>query len=223
VSGVVLANEVLDALPVRLLYRDKTGVFERGVAWNAGLAWEDRPLVEEPWRTRAMSLPDVGGYLTEVCPAASALVASLGERLRRGMLLFVDYGFPAAEYYHPQRHMGTLKVHYRHHSLDDPFYLPGLADITAHVDFSAVATAAMGTGLDLLGYTSQGNFLLDGGLLDLLAEMQPGTRDYLNAATALRKLVQPEEMGELFKVIALGRGLERAPAGFGRGDRSGAL
>lgn len=223
ISGVVLANEVLDALPVRLLYRDKTGVFERGVIWNAGLAWEDRPLVDEPWRTRALNLPEVGGYLTEVCPAASALVASLAECLRHGLLLFVDYGFPAAEYYHPQRHMGTLKVHYRHHSLDDPFYLPGLADITAHVDFSAVATAATGAGLDLLGYTSQGNFLLDGGLLDLLAEMQPGTRDYLSAATALRKLVQPEEMGELFKVIALGRGLNQVPAGFGRGDRRGAL
>lgn len=223
ISGVVLANEVLDALPVRLLYRDKTGVFERGVIWNAGLAWEDRPLVEEPWRTQAMALPEVGGYLTEVCPAAAALVASLAEHLRHGMLLFVDYGFPAAEYYHPQRHMGTLKVHYRHHSLDDPFHLPGLADITAHVDFSAVATAATGAGLDLLGYTSQGNFLLNGGLLDLLAEMRPGTRDYLSAASALQKLVQPEEMGELFKVIAFGRGLNRAPAGFSRGDRSGAL
>lgn len=222
-SGVVLANEVLDALPVRLLYRGGTGVFERGVAWREGLVWEDRPLEEEPWRTLATALPDTNGYLTEVCPAATALVTSLAERLRHGLLLFVDYGFPAAEYYHPQRHMGTLKVHYRHHSLDDPFHLPGLSDLTAHVDFSAVATAATRAGLDLLGYTSQGNFLLNGGLLDLLAEMRPGTRDYLSAATALRKLVQPEEMGELFKVIALGRGLDRAPAGFSRGDRSGAL
>ncbi len=222
-SGVVLGNEVLDALPVRLLYRAATGEFERGVVWHDGLAWGDRPLVEEPWRAWTAALPETDGYLTEICPAASALVASLGERLRHGMLLFLDYGFPAAEYYHPQRHMGTLKVHYRHHSLDDPFHLPGLSDITAHVDFSAVASAATSAGLDLLGYTSQGNFLLNGGLLDLLGEMQPGSRDYLNAAAALQRLVQPTEMGELFKAIALGRGLRAVPGGFGRGDRRGAL
>jgi len=222
-SGVVLGNEVLDALPVHLLHRTPEGAFERGVIWQDGFAWEDRPLGVGPLRELALALPEVGRYLTEVCPAATALVASLAERLRRGMLLFLDYGFPAAEFYHPQRHMGTLRVHYRHHSLDDPFYLPGLADITAHVDFSAVAKAGQGAGLDLLGYTSQGNFLLNGGLLDLLAEMQPGTLDYLRAASALQKLVQPSEMGELFKVIALGRGVAIPPAGFSRGDRRGAL
>lgn len=222
-TGVVLANEVLDALPVRLLYRATMGEYERGVVWREGLAWEDRPLVEEPWRAWVSTLPETGGYLTEVCPAAAALVASLGERLRHGMLLFLDYGFPAAEYYHPQRHMGTLKVHYRHHSLDDPFHLPGLSDITAHVDFSAVARAGAEAGLSVLGYTSQGNFLLDGGLLDLLGGMRPGTRDYLSAAAALQKLVQPMEMGESFKVIALGRGLSALPRGFGRSDRRGAL
>lgn len=268
VSGVVLGNEVLDALPVHLLHRTPEGAFERGVIWNTppktplrgvlpqstregqavsvmplkrqrlrsgpgntwdgpacfeGFAWEDRRLGAGPLQETALALPEVGGYLTEVCPAAAALVASLAERLRRGMLLFLDYGFPASEFYHPQRHMGTLRVHYRHHSLDDPFYLPGLADITAHVDFSAVAKAGQGAGLELLGYTSQGNFLLNGGLLDLLGEMQPGALDYLRAASAVQKLVQPSEMGELFKVIALGRGVEHVPAGFSRGDRRGAL
>lgn len=222
-TGVVMGNEVLDALPVHLLRRAPTGAFERGVAWNDGFVWEDRPLAAGPLRDLALALPEVGGYLSEACPAAAALVSSLAERLRRGMLLFIDYGFPAGEFYHPQRHMGTLKVHYRHHSLDDPFYLPGLADITAHVDFSAVAQAGHAAGLDLLGYASQGNYLLNAGLLDLLGEMQPGSPDYLRAASALQKLVQPSEMGELFKVIALGRGLERAPSGFNRGDRSGAL
>ncbi len=223
VTGVVLGNEVLDALPVHLLHRAPQGLFERGVVWNEGFAWEDRPLDAGPLYELARTLPEVGGYLTEVCPPASALIASLAERLRHGLLLFLDYGFPASEFYHPQRHMGTLKVHYRHHSLDDPFYLPGLADITAHVDFSAVAKAGREAGLDLLGYTSQGNFLLNAGLLDLLAEMQPGTRDYLSAAAAVQKLVQPSEMGELFKVIALGHAIEIAPTGFSRGDRSGAL
>ncbi len=223
VEGVVLGNEVLDALPAHLLYGTASGGFERGVVWNEGFAWEDRALSAGSLFEMARTLPEVGGYLTEVCPAATALIGSLAERLRRGMLLFLDYGFPAAEFYHPQRHMGTLRVHYRHHSLDDPFHLPGLADITAHVDFSAVAQAGRDAGLDLLGYTSQGNFLLNGGLLDLLGEMRPGTPDYLRAAAAVQKLVQPMEMGESFKVIALGRGLERAPTGFSRGDRRGAL
>jgi len=223
ISGVVLGNEVLDALPAHLLHRAPQGLFERGVVWNEGFAWEDRPLDAGPLYELARTLPEVGGYLTEACPAAGALIASLAERLRHGLLLFLDYGFPASEFYHPQRHMGTLKVHYRHHSLDDPFFLPGLADLTAHVDFSAVAKAGQEAGLDLLGYTSQGNFLLNAGLLDLLAEMQPGTRDYLSAAAAVQKLVQPSEMGELFKVIALGHAIEIAPTGFSRGDRRGAL
>jgi SAM-dependent MidA family methyltransferase len=221
--GVVLGNEVLDALPVHLLHRTPLGLYERGVAWNGGFVWEDRALDEGSLLELARRLPEVGEYLTEACPAAAALVGSLAGRLRRGLLLFLDYGFPAAEFHHPQRHMGTLKVHYRQHSLDDPFFLPGLADITAHVDFSAVAKAGTDAGLDLLGYTSQGNFLLNGGMLDLLAEMQPGTLGYLRAAAALQKLVQPTEMGELFKVIALGRDLDRAPSGFKRGDRRAAL
>jgi SAM-dependent MidA family methyltransferase len=223
IDGVVLGNEVLDALPVHMLWHAPEGEFERGVAWRDGFVWEDRPLPPGPLRDLAAGLPNTGGYLTEVCPAAPALILSLAERLRRGLLLLLDYGFPAAEYYHPQRHMGTLKVHYRHHSLDDPFYLPGLADLTAHVDFSAVARAGTAAGLDLLGYTSQGNFLLNGGLLDLLGELQPGTPDYLRAASAVRQLVQPDEMGELFKVLALGRGVAHPPSGFMRGDRRGAL
>lgn len=219
IEGVVFGNEVLDALPVQLLHRGDAEAWERGVAWQDGFVWAERPLPAGALRDFALRLPRVGGYLTEVCPAAVALTASLAQRLERGLLLFIDYGFPAAEYYHPQRSMGTLKVHYRHHSLDDPFFLPGLADITAHVDFSAIARAS---DLELLGYGSQGNFLLEAGLLDLLAAMQPGSREYLSAAAALQRLVQPTEMGESFKVIALGRGAA-APAAFRRGDRRGAL
>ena len=218
ITGVVLGNEVLDALPVHLLHRAGGSWHERGVVWNEGFAWEDRPaatsLVPD-------GLPEQDGYLTEVCPAAGALVASLAERLRHGLLLFLDYGFPRAELYHPQRDMGTLRVHYRHHSLDDPFYLPGLADLTAHVDFSAVAAA--GAGLDLLGYTSQSHFLIDAGLLDLLGELGPGTLPYLRAASVVQQLLQPSEMGELFKAIALGRGVAAPLPGFARGDRRGAL
>jgi SAM-dependent MidA family methyltransferase len=229
--GVVLANEVLDALPVHLMHWTAEGGFERGVAWipsppappplagEGGMfVWADRP-VAAPGLAEAMArLPVVAPYLSEVNLAAPALVASLAARLEQGLMLLADYGFSRAEYYHPQRQAGTLKVHYRHHSLDDPFFLPGLADITAHVDFTAVAEAARGTGLGLLGYASQGRFLLDAGLLDLLAAMTPGTPGYIRAAQAVQKLVQPHEMGELFKVMVLGRGVE-APAACRRLDR----
>jgi SAM-dependent MidA family methyltransferase len=119
--------------------------------------------------------------------------------------------------------MGTLRVHYRHHSLDDPFFLPGLADITTHVDFSAVARGGMNAGLELLGYTSQAHFLMDAGLLDLMLEMEPMTPEYLRAASAVQKLLQPTEMGELFKAIALGKGVSEGLPGFRGDDRRGAL
>lgn len=228
--GLVLGNEVLDALPVHLFQRRHGVGVERGVIaapaganGDSAFAWEEREPTSGEIVRLAAAIPDTDGYLSELCPAAAALVASLAERLERGALLFLDYGFPRAEYYHPQRHMGTLKVHYRHHSLDDPFFLPGLADITAHVDFSLIAQAGRDAGLDLLGYTSQANFLIDVGLLDRMMEMEPMTPAYMRAASAVQKLLQPSEMGELFKAIVLGRGLSHALPGFRRGDRRGAL
>ncbi len=230
--GVILGNEVLDALPAHLMHWTEAGVQERGVVWTeAGFAWSDRA-TSSPGLARAVAQLPVavgaepchsGAYLSELNLAAPALVASLADRLESGLLLFLDYGFPCAEYYHPQRHMGTLRVHYRHHSLDDPFFLPGLADITAHVDFSAVARAGAAAGLDILGYTSQADFLLDAGILDLILEMEPMTLPYLRAASAVQKLLQPSEMGELFKALALGRGLTEALPGFRRGDRRASL
>ena len=223
-TGMILGNEVLDALPVHLVHWRDGVAMERGVAWEeCGFAWEDRLAPSEDFTRMASALPVEGDYLSEICPAASGLVASLAECLERGLMLFIDYGFPRSEYYHPQRHMGTLRVHYRHRSLDDPFFLPGLADITAHVDFSAVAEAGRLAGLELLGYTSQAHFLMDAGLLDLMLEMEPMTPDYLRAASAVQKLLQPTEMGELFKAIALGKGVSEKLPGFRRGDRRGAL
>lgn len=217
--GVVLANEVLDALPAHLVHWTGKGILERGVTWSGpGFAWADRP-IESPALAEAVAqLPVMAPYVSEINLAAPALIASLGACLEQGLMLFPDYGFNRAEYYHPQRHQGTLKVHYRHHSLDDPFFLPGLADITAHVDFSAVAQAAATAGLDLVGYAAQGRFLLDAGLLELMAGMTPGSPDYLRAAQAVQKLVQPHEMGELFKVMVLGRGVE-PPSACRRIDR----
>lgn len=217
--GVILANEVLDALPVHLLHWTAEDVLERGVVWaEAGFIWADRPVASPPLVEAVAQLPVTAPYVSEINLAAPALIASLGACLEQGLMLFADYGFNRTEYYHPQRRQGTLKVHYRHHSLDDPFFLPGLADITAHVDFTAMAEAAGAAGLDLLGYASQGRFLLHAGLLELMAAMTPGSPDYLRAAQAVQKLVQPHEMGELFKVMAMGRGVE-PPSACRRIDR----
>jgi len=163
-------------------------------------------------------------YETEINLTSRALVASLMRVLARGVALFIDYGFPAREYYHPQRNRGTLMCHYRHHAHDDPFCLVGLQDITTHVDFSAVASAAKRGGAQVLGYTSQANFLINCGITDLLAATPASdTRTYAPLASQVQKLTSPAEMGELFKVIALGRGIDAPLIGFARGDRSHTL
>lgn len=224
-SGVILGNEVLDALPVELVHWTDAAPLVRGVV-RAGeaFAWQDRPIADPVLRTRADALQLAPGYVSEISLAADALVASLADRLEHGLILLIDYGFAAGEYYHPQRHMGTLRVHYRHHALDDPFYLPGLADLTAHVDFSAVARAGTAAGLTLAGYTSQASFLLDSGLAELLMQTSPAdAAAYLPQANAVQRLVSPAEMGELFKVIGFTKGGLPAPAGFARGDRRHSL
>ena len=219
--GVILGNEVLDALPVELVHWTETGPLARGVTLaGETFAWQDRPIADPVLRARAEALNLAPGYLSEINPAADALIASLAHALDHGLILMIDYGFAAAEYYHPQRHMGTLRAHYRHHALDDPFYLPGLCDLTAHVDFSAVARAGMDAGLELAGYASQANFLLNSGLTELLLQTSPANAAaYLPQANAMQRLVSPAEMGELFKVIGLSKGNVAPLAGFARGDR----
>ena len=220
-SGAILGNEVLDALPVELVHGTHAEPQQRGVTWADGrFAWQDRPIDDPVLRARADALALPPGYLTEISLAADALIASLAGSLARGLILMIDYGFSAREYYHPQRHMGTLRAHYRHHALDDPFYLPGLADLTAHVDFSALARAGTDAGLELAGYTSQAGFLLNSGLTGLLMQTPPSdVAAYLPQANAVQRLVSPAEMGELFKVIAFAKGGLAPLAGFARGDR----
>ncbi|WP_296755641.1 SAM-dependent methyltransferase [Thiobacillus sp.] len=220
-SGAILGNEVLDALPVELVHWTESGPLVRGVVPEGeAFAWQDRAIADPALRARAEALNLAPGYLSEINLATDALIASLGKVLDHGLLLLIDYGFAAAEYYHPQRHMGTLRAHYRHHALDDPFYLPGLADLTAHVDFSAAARAGTAAGLTLAGYTSQAGFLLNGGLAELLMQTSPAdAAAYLPQANAVQRLVSPAEMGELFKVIGFGKGPIPALAGFARGDR----
>ncbi len=223
--GVILGNEVLDAMPVHLVVWRKKGVGERGVIWDgAAFAWADRDITAPDLAGVVQALPGQAlGYLSEVNLGATGLVRALGDCLERGVMLFIDYGFPRAEYYHAQRETGTLMCHYRHHAHADPFFLPGLQDITAHVDFTALDDAALDAGLDVMGYAGQAGFLIDCGLLDLLRGMDAGSVDYLRQVGAAQKLIQPSEMGELFKVIALGRGMDQPLLGFGRADRRYAL
>ncbi|MBW8306452.1 MAG: SAM-dependent methyltransferase [Thiobacillus sp.] len=224
-SGVILGNEVLDALPVALVHGTNDAPLSRGVIVEGdAFAWQDRPIGDPLLRARADALSLAPGYLSEINLAADALTASLAQLLDRGLILMIDYGFSANEYYHPQRHMGTLRAHYRHHALDDPFYLPGLCDLTAHVDFSAVARAGLAAGLALAGYTSQASFLLNSGLTELLLQTPPSdAAAYLPQANAVQRLVSPAEMGELFKVIGFVKGGIAPLAGFARGDRRHSL
>jgi SAM-dependent MidA family methyltransferase len=148
----------------------------------------------------------------------------LASRLEIGALLFIDYGFGAREFYHAQRTRGTLMCHYRHHAHDDPFYLPGLQDITAHVNFTDIAESGIDAGLELIGYTNQAFFLINGGITELLAQHEPeNLREYLPLSGQLQKLTSPAEMGDLFKVIAMGRGMANPLTGFARGELSRAL
>ena len=232
-SGAVVANEVLDVMPVHLLVSRAEGLFERGVAIAtdaAGirrLCWADVPAagaVAEGARALALPVPQSGEYVTELNLAGKAWVAAWAERLQAGALLLIDYGYPRAEYYLPSRSGGTLLCYYRHHAHGDPFLWPGLNDITAFVDFTAVAEAGFEAGLDVQGYTTQAQFLFNCGVLECLERR--GAResaDYIRAARAVQRLTAPQEMGELFKVIALSRAIDGPLLGFARGDRTHAL
>jgi SAM-dependent MidA family methyltransferase len=183
--------------------------------------WKDRPLEQNDLFESAQRIAVPDQYLSEISLAARRLISHLSQRLQQGALLFIDYGFGAGEYYHPQRSQGTLMCHYRHYAHDDPFFLPGLQDITAHVDFSAIAESAIDNGAEFLGFTSQAHFLINCGITDYLSEQSPAKlREYLPLSAQVQKLTSPAEMGELFKVIALGKGIKQPLCGFKQGDKS---
>ncbi|MDR0480241.1 MAG: SAM-dependent methyltransferase [Burkholderiaceae bacterium] len=229
-TGVVIGNEVLDAMPIKLLVRhagQKDDRWrERGVALDAAadragqpaLIWADRPTDLRP----PIAIPGGHDYVTEIHPQARAFIATLAERLiegeratgRGGAAFFIDYGFPEAEYWHPQRAMGTLACHRAHRVDDDPLAVPGEKDITAHVDFTGIALAGQDAGLTVLGYASQARFLLNLGMAERMAQSDLPTR-----ANAM-KLIAEHEMGELFKAIAFATpGHTWAAQGFAQGDR----
>jgi len=217
-QGVVVGNEVLDAMPVQLLHFDGLTWAEMGVTWaDEKLMWSDRATDLKPPLDSAFP-PD---SVTEIHLQAEAFIATLGERLQRGAAFFIDYGFPEAEYYHPQRHMGTLMCHHQHQADGNPLLQVGEKDITAHVNFTGIALAAQAAGMDILGYTSQARFLMNCGVMALLQGAD------IKTTANTQKLLTEHEMGELFKVIGLTKGctpaLNTAPLGFAAGDRTHTL
>jgi SAM-dependent MidA family methyltransferase len=219
-TGVVVGNEVLDAIPIHLIHWQNGQWLERGVVYGQGFSWQDRPLQDASLikGIDPSELPD--SYVTEVSPAGQGLIASLAAILQQGLILMLDYGFSAREYYHPQRSQGTVMCHFQHYAHDDPFIYPGLQDITAHVNFTAMAETALAHGLSCAGYTSQAQFLMNCGILQMLEAVSPeDSGRYLPMVAAVQKLLSPAEMGELFKVLALGKGLELPLVGFLQGDK----
>jgi len=221
ISGVVVGNEVLDAMPVQLLHRKNGTWYERGLVWEMqALRWNDRVTDARP----PIEIEGDHDYLTEIHLQAHAFIQTLADRLlaskkntgKGGAVFLIDYGFPEHEYFHPQRHMGTLMCHQLHRADPDPLSDVGAKDITAHVDFTGIALAAQDAGLHVLGYTSQAHFLINCGLLQPLVDAP------LEEKAMAQKLITEHEMGELFKVIALGTH-DWEPMGFAQGDRSHTL
>lgn len=213
--GVIVGNEVLDAMPVSLLARVHGTWHERGVALQAdGLVWADKVTDLRP----PIEVQGTHDYLTEIHPQPEAFIRTLAERLSQGAAFFLDYGFPQAEYYHSQRHMGTVMCHKAHLSDGDPLSEVGLKDITAHVNFTGIALAAQDAGLEVAGYTSQARFLINCGLVQRLEGATLAER------TQAQRLIHEHEMGELFKVVALMKnGSPGTLVGFAQGDRTHTL
>jgi SAM-dependent MidA family methyltransferase len=214
--GVVLGNEVLDAMPVKLLARLQGAWHERGVVvHDGGFLYADQPTGLRP----PFEVEGTHDYLTEIHPQAEGFVATLADRLEAGAVFLLDYGFPEHEYYHPQRSMGTVMCHRGHLADADALAEVGSKDITAHVNFTGIALAGQEAGLEVLGYTSQGRFLLNCGLVDGMEDAP------LEQRVMVQKLIAEHEMGELFKVIAFGAkgSPEWTPMGCAAGDRTHTL
>jgi len=224
IRGVVIANEVVDAMPVHAVAWRKEGIMERGVTFSdEKFVWKEKPatgeLLEEAARIQAPA-----PYESEIGLVAQAWMREIATRLEEGVIFIFDYGFPRREYYHPQRATGTLMCHHRHRAHADVFARPGEEDITAHVDFTALAGAAVDAGLEVLGYATQAQFLVNCGITAVLGEANvENALHYAPLAAEAQKLLSPAEMGELFKVLAVGRGVKPPLLGFSRGDRSHSL
>ena len=223
-AGVVIANEVLDAMPVCRFWQQHV-CFELGVGFEDGrLCWRPMPLTTPELDMAIDALqsrlgePFATDYMSEVGLVSRHWLAELVSRLNDGVVLLFDYGYAAEEYYHPQRTHGTLSCFYRHRRHSDPFWLPGLQDITAHVDFSAMASAAVEAGGEVAGYTTQANFLLSCGVADMFAHLEPASADFIRLSAELKTLTLPAEMGDVVKVMAITRNLDASLLGFAERD-----
>jgi len=251
--GCVLANEVLDAMPATLFRWDEQGqLMEVGVVCEdqadpapsaiqyalppqdidrapprRAFALAQRPAPQTLRDLVTPRMPPLPGYRSECNPHAEAWVRQLGAWLHTGVALIIDYGFPQRTYYHPQRADGTLMCHLRHLAHADPLVYPGLQDITTHVDFTAMADAALAGGLEILGYATQTRFLMNCGITTHLANAQSraagATQHLAQQSAAVQTLLSEAEMGELFKVLALGQGIHAPLLGFAQGDSSHTL
>ncbi len=223
-TGIMLGNEVLDAIPVHLIHHTAQGLYERGVSFDNDFIWQDQPLSSGSLFEAAKALALPQGYLTEICPAACGLLASLAQSLKQGVILMLDYGFSAREYYHPQRNAGTLMCHYQHYAHPEPLLYVGLQDMTSHVDFTSIAHAGVDHGLTFCGFCTQAQFLMNCGILDLMSQVSPhDMATYAPLAAAAQKLLSPAEMGDLFKVIAFAKMFDEPLLGFLAGDKSHTL
>ena len=219
-TGIVLANELLDAMPVHRIVWEQGKLQECYVAWQEErFVWQAGPLSNPRLQARFDEIisrlgefPD--GYVTEINLAAEDWINTLGANMQQGMALLIDYGFARHEFYHPQRMQGTLMCHYRHRAHDDPLILVGLQDITAHVDFTAMADSALAAKMQVDGYTTQAHFLLGSGLTKLVAEVDTDAVQQLELANQVKRLTLPQEMGELFKVMVLSKNFPANMPGF---------
>ncbi|MCH9757099.1 MAG: SAM-dependent methyltransferase [Gammaproteobacteria bacterium] len=226
-EGVILANEVLDAMPVHRFLKTDKALFESMISID-----QDNQLIETfelcsntllEMHVQQILTHDVTPYASEANLFIESWIAACFKQLSRGVVLLIDYGFPQHEYYHPDRHQGTLMCHYQHKAHANPLLHPGEEDITAHVDFTHVADSALKAGFEVTGYTNQASFLLANGLLSLLETEAHDTTAQIEAQQAVKKLVQPSEMGELFKVIGLTKAFNLPLAGFQLHDKRASL
>ncbi|MCP4129028.1 MAG: SAM-dependent methyltransferase [Gammaproteobacteria bacterium] len=222
-NGVILANEVMDAMPVQR-FRIELGVVREQFVQKDGdgftLTWDDpiTPGLAAAVTELGLDLDD--GYESELNMRAQHWICELGERVALGAVLLIDYGYPRAEYYHPQRCEGTLMCYYRHRAHPDPLLLPGLQDITAHVDFTAMAEAGLQAGFEIGGYSTQAHFLMGSGLEEILAASDPDeVESHMQLVQEIRRLTLPTGMGEQFKVLGLTKGLDQPLIGFGVRDQ----
>lgn len=225
-EGIILANEVLDAMPVKKFHIDEhKEIKEWFVTFKENhFEWVLQPadeILKEAVDNLNQNFPT--NYSSEINLFLNPWIQSLGEMLTKGVILLIDYGFPRSEYYLSQRNEGTLMCHYRHYAHTNPLLYVGLQDITAHVDFTAIFEAAQQAGLEVMGYTSQGDFLLQGGMLNLITNFEElSLQERLKFAQQIKQLTLPHEMGELFKVIGLSKNLNVQLPAF-KNDRSSLL